>query len=103
MAAKSQEELLTLVDTYIEANTASNSQLSLDGSDAEYEAGYAEGLTDVRDALAESIAIAGRLVRLFTATASKTPYDQGYLFALTDVVYIIDNGVLPGVGVPAAQ
>jgi hypothetical protein len=96
MAGKTRIELLQLVDTYVDANTASNSHLRLDGADAEYEEGYSAGLSDARDALAESVAIAGKLVRLFTASATPSAYDRGYLFALTDVVYIIDNGVLPG-------
>lgn len=103
MSAKTQAELLALVDSYIEANTASNGHLRLEGADAEYEAGYADGLVDGRDALAESIAVAGKLVRLFNANANQSAYDKGYFFALSDIVYTIENGVLPGMGTEQAS
>jgi hypothetical protein len=89
--------LLEQLTTYRDANSASTNPDSLPIDDANYEIGYAEALDDAHTELTISVANAGNLIRINSATSPADAYDVGYQAALSDVAIILNTGTLPGI------
>jgi hypothetical protein len=94
-SSHSQPALLGLLAEYQSANSA-NVPVNWDAAAREYENGFSEALDDAATELAVSVASVGRLISLNRSTVPAGDYERGYADGLSDVEYLVTNGVLPG-------